>query len=98
MSKGCLIEMNYKLEKFWNKAFGALIYVSKAWTINLKSFEIICSLDLPMWTIFMNYKLEKFWNYDYSEDLKRIKEWTINLKSFEILHSGVKAGGDNNEL
>ena len=54
--------MNYKLEKFWNDVDFAQVAYNVAWTINLKSFEImfVSQNYTNQWQ--MNYKLEKFWN------------------------------------
>ena len=47
--------MNYKLEKFWNAIKFFVSSVCPGWTINLKSFEIICTqhhiLMFLLWTI-----------------------------------------------
>ena len=82
--KGKTIEMNYKLEKFWNtyellneNALDKMNYkLEKFWNF------CYCKDKSFYWT--MNYKLEKFWNKIILEEIQADNIWTINLKSFEI--------------
>ena len=57
--------MNYKLEKFWNNGFAKKPFIFSAWTINLKSFEIVDAFNefknMMKWTINLK-SFEIGWN------------------------------------
>ena len=76
------VNMNYKLEKFWNYLYCSFILKISSWTINLKSFEIDELKKANEEINKMNYKLEKFWNVKKFTHLGWIKIMNYKLEKF----------------